>query len=83
MSINLRQKGASSVLTGKGSISAVNSSAEVDTMVDEVLFEHSYASDECYRQIANILFDNTLKPADDIFSKLARDSQDNVSPEDD
>ena len=79
MSINLKPKGSSAAL-GKGSVSPLTSDQEIDEIVEGTLFQHKYASNQCYRDIANILFDNDHNEAraqqqDDIFSKLAKDSQ--------
>ena len=73
MSINLRKKGA---LTGKGTLNPMKSNAEIEDIIDRTLFENSYASDDCYRKIASILFDQSdqPKPSSTIFDKLAQDS---------
>ena len=56
MSINLKLKGQKESDLGKGSINPISSKEEVDKIIDQALFDHSYASEECYRKISNILF---------------------------
>ena len=74
MSVNLQAKGTS--LTGKGLPSQAKSSKEIDSIIERVLFEDNYSSDECYRKVAGILFDTNDKMQHpkkaDIFEKLSQ-----------
>lgn len=86
MSINLKRKGSSSDL-GRGTVNPLTSDREIDEIVEGTLFQHKYASDQCYRDIANILFQSDedagapVQQQDDIFSRLAQQTQESESAE--
>lgn len=44
-------------MTGKGSASQAKSNKEIESIIERVLFEDNYSSDECYRKVAGVLFD--------------------------
>lgn len=58
MSCNMKQKGTDKVLTGAGAVNPIMSKEEIDSVIDQALFENSYITDDCYRKIADILFED-------------------------
>ena len=57
MSVNMKPIEEEKVL-GKGHMNPSCTSEQIDQIVDQTLLDQSYASDECYRKIANILFES-------------------------
>lgn len=86
MSINLKPISQEPSNLGPGSLNPVSSKEEIDQILEQALFDHSYASEECYRKISNILFDTENKSNGDstdqdqhqpknIFDKLSAEDQ--------
>ena len=81
MSVNLRTRTSNKAGSDSSQafVQPMSDTKEIDKIIEESLFTNSYATDDCYRSIAEILFGNsatvTEKPKD-IFAKLSE--QDSV-----